>query len=41
MAVIEHGKAIQVNTPLRLINEENRITSMWEIDHMYHRQQYG
>ena len=41
MAVIECGKAIQVNAPLRLISEENRITSMWEIDHMYHRQQYG
>jgi predicted nucleotidyltransferase len=41
MAVIEHGQAIQANDSLRLAKEENRITSMWEIDHMYHRQHYG
>lgn len=41
MAVIEHGKLLQSNNELRLIKEENRITSMWEIDHMYHRKQYG
>lgn len=41
MAVIEHGKLLQLNNELRLIKEENRITSMWEIDHMYHRKQYG
>jgi len=40
-AVIEHGRAVQVNDSLRLAKEENRITSMWELDHLYHRQQYG
>ena len=41
MSVVEYGKVIQVNDPLRLAREENRITSMWEVDHQYHRQNYG
>ncbi len=41
MSVIEQGQVLCVNDPLRLAREENRITSMWEIDHTYHRQQYG
>lgn len=41
MAVIRTGVAICVNDPLRLAREENRITSMWELDYQYHQQQFG
>jgi predicted nucleotidyltransferase len=41
MAVIEQGQAIQVNDSLRMAKEENRISGMWEIDHLHHRQKYG
>jgi len=41
MSIIEFGQPIQVNNATRLIREENRITSMWELDHQYHREHYG
>ena len=41
MSIIEFGQPIQVNNETRLIREENRITSMWELDHQYHREHYG
>jgi len=41
MSIIEFGQSIQVNNETRLIREENRITSMWELDHQYHREHYG
>jgi len=41
MSVIEHGEALIVKDSLRLAREENRITSMWEVDHQYHREHYG
>ncbi len=41
MSIIEFGRPIQVNNETRLIREENRITSMWELDHQYHREHYG
>lgn len=40
-AVIRTGQVLQANDRLRLIREENRITSMWEIDHQYHQQHYA
>lgn len=39
--VIQSGQSLLVKNPLRLAREENRITSMWEIDYQYHRQMYG
>lgn len=41
MAVIRTGRAIWVRSPLRLAREENRITSMWELDYLYHQRHYG
>ncbi|MBD3896115.1 nucleotidyltransferase domain-containing protein [Halomonas sp. ML-15] len=41
MAVIRTGRAICVRSPLRLAREENRITSMWELDYLYHQRHYG
>ena len=41
LSIITTGKALMVKDSLRLAKEENRITSMWEIDHEYHRRHYG
>ncbi|WP_322522332.1 nucleotidyltransferase domain-containing protein [Guyparkeria halophila] len=41
MAVVRTGRPLCVNDPLRLAREENRITSMWELDYQHHQQQYG
>ena len=41
MGIVLEGKAITVKDTLRLIREEHRITSMWELDHLYHRRYYG
>ncbi|MGE4532245.1 type VII toxin-antitoxin system MntA family adenylyltransferase antitoxin [Halomonas sp.] len=40
-AVIRTGRVLQANDRLRLAREENRITSMWELDHLYHQQQFA
>ncbi len=40
-AVIRTGQVLQVNDRLRLIREENRITSMWELDHQYHQRHFA
>ncbi|MEQ5802245.1 nucleotidyltransferase domain-containing protein [Halomonas sp. H10-9-1] len=40
-AVIRTGRVLQTNDRLRLAREENRITSMWELDHLYHQQQFA
>jgi len=39
--VIRTGQVLHASNTLRLAREENRITSMWEIDHLYHRRHYG
>jgi len=41
MSIITTGKVLLVKNSLRLAREENRITSMWEIDYRYHLQHYG
>lgn len=41
MSIITTGKLLLVKNSLRLAREENRITSMWEIDYRYHLQHYG
>ncbi|MCL7939429.1 nucleotidyltransferase domain-containing protein [Halomonas sp. ATCH28] len=40
-AVIRTGQVLQANDHLRLIREENRITSMWELDHQYHQRHFA
>lgn len=40
-SVINSGKVLIANNRLRQIQEENRITSMWELDYLYHRKIYG
>jgi len=39
-AVISTGRVLHVANGLRLAREENRITSMWEIDHAHHLRHY-
>lgn len=41
MAVIRTGRPLYVNDPLRLAREENRVTSMWELDYQHHQRQFG
>ena len=38
--IIRTGQVLQATDRLRLAREENRITSMWEIDHQYHQQHF-
>lgn len=40
-AIIGSGKVLSAPNSLRLAREENRITSMWELDHVYHKRCYG
>ncbi|MBB3142010.1 type VII toxin-antitoxin system MntA family adenylyltransferase antitoxin [Halomonas organivorans] len=40
-AVIRTGQVLHANDRLRLIREENRITSMWELDHQYHQRHHA
>jgi len=40
-SVIRTVRVLQANDRLRLAREENRITSMWELDHLYHQQQFA
>lgn len=41
MTVVRTGRPLCINDPLRLAREENRITSMWELDYEHHQQQFG
>ncbi|GAB2798437.1 hypothetical protein GCM10027040_26400 [Halomonas shantousis] len=41
MAIVRTGRTLCVNSALRLAREENRITSMWELDYQYHRQHFA
>lgn len=36
MAIVRSGRVLQVNDSLRLAREENRISSMWELDYQFH-----
>jgi predicted nucleotidyltransferase len=40
-AIVTTGQVLFVRSGLRLAREENRATSMWELDHQYHRRFYG
>jgi predicted nucleotidyltransferase len=41
LSIVTIGKVLYVKNAYRLAREENRITSMWEIDYLYHKQPYG
>ena len=41
LSIVTTGKVLYVKNAYRLAREENRITSMWEIDYLYHKQPYG
>ena len=41
LSIVTTGKVLYVKNGYRLAREENRITSMWEIDYLYHKQHYG
>ena len=41
LSIVTTGKVLYVKNTYRLAREENRITSMWEIDYLYHKQHYG
>ena len=41
LSIVTIGKVLYVKNAYRLAREENRITSMWEIDYLYHKQYYG
>jgi predicted nucleotidyltransferase len=38
LSIVTTGKVLYVKNGYRLAREENRITSMWEIDYLYHKQ---
>ena len=40
-AVVTDGQVLYCRDGLRLAREENRVTSMWELDHLHHRRVYG
>ncbi|WP_027852251.1 type VII toxin-antitoxin system MntA family adenylyltransferase antitoxin [Marinobacterium litorale] len=40
-SVISSGKVLLAKDTLRLAREENRISSMWELDHEYHKRIFG
>jgi len=39
--IIRTGRVLQANDRLRLVREEQRIGSMWEIDHLYHQRHFA
>lgn len=41
MSVVKNGKVLLVKSGLRLAREENKILSMWELDHEFHRREFG
>lgn len=40
-SIIMDGNVLVAKDRLRLAREENRITSMWELDHEYHKRHFG
>jgi predicted nucleotidyltransferase len=40
-SIIQQGKVIYCGDTLRLAREENRISSMWELDYMWHKKHFG
>jgi len=40
-SIIQQGKVLSCRDTMRLIREEGRISSMWDIDYGWHQQHYG
>lgn len=40
-AIIRTGRVLLAKDRMRLIREEQRIGSMWEIDHLYHQRHFA
>jgi len=40
-SVVQQGKVIFCRDSMRLIKEEGRISSMWDIDYNWHQEHYG
>lgn len=40
-SIIQQGKVLFCRDSMRLIREEGRISSMWDIDYGWHQQHYG
>lgn len=41
LSVVNSDTVLLAKDSVRLAKEENRVSSMWELDQMYHRQQFG
>ena len=41
LSIIQTSKVLTVKDTIRLIREEHQTTSIWEVDHLYHRRHYG
>jgi predicted nucleotidyltransferase len=41
LSVVNSNSVLLAKDSVRLAKEENRVSSMWELDQMYHRQQFG
>lgn len=40
LAVVTQGRVLHCKDALRLAREENRITSIWELDYLYHQKHF-
>lgn len=40
-SIVTTGEVLLAKNRLRQVREENRISSMWELDYLYHQQRYG
>lgn len=41
LSAVNSNSVLLAKDSVRLAKEENRVSSMWELDQMYHRQQFG
>ena len=41
LSIIQTSKVLTVKDTIRLIRKEHQITSIWEVDHLYHRSHDG
>ena len=41
LSIVNSNSVLLAKDSVRLAKEENRVSSMWELDQMYHRQQFG
>jgi len=41
LSIVNSNTVLLAKDSVRLAREENRVSSMWELDQVYHRQQFG